>query len=151
MKDSYPERDLVQLTNEDPSATTVNPGPLQKQLDDATLIINSHIESRFALPFPPGKVPALLGILCRDLAMYRLQSLKPLHDIEDARKRYDDALKSLKDIREGKQTLGLDPSDKEPAIASPTVMTSLAGDTPFAVNEPPNVSRVFDRQRLRGY
>ena len=151
MKASFPERDLVQLTNEDPAATTVEPLFIQRHLDDATLIIDAYLESRFTLPFPDGKVPAILGILCRDLAMYRMQALRPLHDIEDARKRHDDAIKTLDKIREGKLTLGLDPTAAEPEIANPTVQTTRPGDVTFPPASPPNLSRVFDRARMRGF
>jgi len=169
MTESFAARDLVQLTNEDPSATTVDAGKLQKQLSDATLIIDTYIESRFALPFEEKKVPPILGILCRDLAMYRLQSLRPLHDVEDARKRHDDALKMLREIADGKLTLGLNKDGAEPAIASPTVLTTTAGGSAGinltggidcaggqqkdleSSSNPPNLSHVFDRFTLRGF
>jgi phage gp36-like protein len=136
---SYPARDLVQLTNEDPTVTTVNASFLQTFLDQAARMIDSFIESRFSLPLKT--VPEPLRIMCLDMAMYRMQSLRPLHDIEDARKRYDDALKMLRAIADGKLTLGLDAAGAEPPVAVPTVITSTAD---------PMLSHVFDRNTMRG-
>ena len=39
--------------------------------------------------------------------MYRLQSLRPLHGLEDARKRYEDAVAMLTKVAAGELTLGL--------------------------------------------
>ena len=49
--------------------------------------------------------------------MYRLQSLRPLHDLEDARKRYEDAVAMLTKVAAGELTLGLSADDQEPPIA----------------------------------
>jgi phage gp36-like protein len=89
----YPNRDLVQLSNEDPTQTTVNLGALQQAIDDASAEIDGYIEGRFALPL--SDPPAVLSRLTCDIAIYRLQSLRPLHDMADARKRYEDAVELL--------------------------------------------------------
>ena len=89
----YPNRDLVQLTNEDPSQQTVNTAFIQTHLNDASVEIDSYLEARFALPLTDA--PAVLTRLCWDIALYRMQSLRPVHDLEDARKRYDDAVAML--------------------------------------------------------
>ena len=81
----YPNRDLVQLTNEDPAATTVNDAPITQALADASAEIDGYIEGRFTLPL--ADPPAVLNRLTTDIAMYRMQSLRPLHDLEDARTR----------------------------------------------------------------
>ena len=46
----YPNRDLVQLTNEDPAATTINVTPITQALSDASAEIDGYIEGRFSLP-----------------------------------------------------------------------------------------------------
>ena len=78
----YPNRDLVQLTNEDPTSTTVNTAPITQALGDASAEIDGYIEGRFTLPLTDP--PAILTRLATDIAMYRMQTLRPLHDLEDA-------------------------------------------------------------------
>ena len=132
----YPNRDLVQLTNEDPTVTTVNSAPLQRALDDAAAEIDGYLEGRFALPL--ADPPAVLNRLACDIAMYRLQSLRPLHDLTDARKRYEDAIAFLLEAAKGVVALGLSAGSEEPATA--------AGAS--AIEGP---SRVFDRNKLKGF
>ena len=45
----YPNRDLVQLTNEDPTITTINTTVLQQALDDASAEIDGYLGGRFTL------------------------------------------------------------------------------------------------------
>ena len=137
MINRYPNRDLVQLTNEDPTATTVNDVPITQALADASAEIDGYIEGRFALPLTDP--PAVLNRLTTDIAMYRLQSLRPLHDLEDARKRYEDAVAMLTKVAAGELTLGLSADDQEPPTAAGAVETVHA----------PN--RVFNRGKLKGY
>ena len=42
----YPNRDLVQLTNEDPTAQTVNTDYLQTFLNDASTEMDPYLEGR---------------------------------------------------------------------------------------------------------
>jgi phage gp36-like protein len=136
MTNRYPNRDLVQLTNEDPTATTVNATPITQALADASAEIDGYIEGRFALPL--ADPPAVLNRLATDIAMYRLQSLRPLHDLADARKRYDDAIAMLAKVAAGELTLGLSADNQEPPLAD-------------AVESVEGPRRVFGRRKLRGY
>jgi phage gp36-like protein len=136
MINRYPNRDLVQLTNEDPTAVTVNDASLQQALDDASAEIDGYLEGRFALPLLDP--PAVLNRLASDVAMYRLQALRPLHDIADARKRYEDAVAFLLEVARGTVTLGLAADNAEPPTAPDAA----------AVNGPP---RIFDRCTLKGF
>ena len=72
----FPNRDLVQLTNEDPTQTTVNAAYLQTFLDDASSEIDTYLESRLTLPLTTD-VPARLLTICIDIAMYNMQQLRP--------------------------------------------------------------------------
>lgn len=132
----YPNRDLVQLTNEDPAATTVNTDALTQALADASAEIDSYLEARFALPL--GDPPQVLNRLASDIAMYRLQALRPLHDLADARRRYDDAIAMLSKVSAGELTLGLAADNAEPPVAG-------------AAEEVIGSRRVFSRGRLNGY
>jgi phage gp36-like protein len=142
----YSNRDLVQLTNEDPSALTVNTIFIQTFLNDASVEIDSYIESRFLLPLTDP--PATLTRLCCDIAMYRMQSLRPIHDLEDARKRYEDAVAMLVKVSKGELTLGVANDGLEPADPqNPAVVTVQAGGDPTGAL--PN--RIFSRGKLKGY
>ena len=132
----YPNRDLVQLTNEDPTATTVNTTPITQALADASAEIDGYIEGRFTLPLTDP--PAVLNRLATDIAMYRMQSLRPLHDLEDARKRYDDAVAMLSKVASGDLTLGLSTDNQEPPTAE--IEENVEGPR-----------RIFSRKKLKGY
>jgi phage gp36-like protein len=132
----YPNRDLVQLTNEDPASTTVNSAPIQTALDDASAEIDGYLEGRFTLPL--SDPPAVLSRLCADIAMYRMQVLRPLHDLADARRRYDDAIAMLAKVAAGELTLGLAADNQEPPAAPSAEGTQ--GPT-----------RVFSRNTLKGF
>ena len=108
----YPNRDLVQLTNEDPTQTVVNQTVLQQALADASAEIDGYLESRFTLPL--SDPPVVLARLACDIAMYRLQALRPLHDLAEARQRYEDAVAVLLHVADGTLTLGLAPDNQEP-------------------------------------
>jgi phage gp36-like protein len=139
----YPNRDLVQLSNEDPTQTSVNTAALQLALSDASAEIDSYLESRFALPL--NDPPVVLNRLACDIAMYRLQSLRPLHDLADARKRYEDAVELLVRVAKGEVTLGLAADNAEPAQAQATVLTQAGGDAAGVLPQ-----RIFDRGSLKG-
>jgi phage gp36-like protein len=153
---AYPQKDLVELTNEDPQVAEVNQGFLQDKLDSASDIIDSYLESRFTLPFPsPPGPPKVLKAWCIDIAIYRLQCLRPLHDAEDARKRYEDAIDALTKVNQGKLTLGLSASDGEPPPADPSVKTLAGGQASQLVRIEAAAARglapMFDRLSLRTY
>jgi phage gp36-like protein len=159
LKAVIPVRDLVQLTNEDPSATTINEAPLSRHLADASLLIDAYLVSRFNLPFPEDGIPPVLRLLCVDITVYRLQALRPQHDMEDARKRYDDAIKSLDKIRTGALTLGLTPSGEIPSRSGITAETingieavaQVIGAAQDLGVSSENLGRVFNRVTLQGY
>jgi phage gp36-like protein len=140
--DRYPNRDLVQLTNEDPTAQTVNTAYLQTFLDDASTEMDPYLEGRLELPLQNNDVAARLLTLCVAIAMYLMQSLRPLHDLEDARKRYDDAIKVLTLFKDGKITLGLSTSGAEPESQPDDAVLTAGGGFK---------TRVFSRGKLRSF
>jgi phage gp36-like protein len=144
MEARYPNRDLVQLTNEDPTQTTVNTTYLQTFLNDASDEIDAYLEARFALPL--SDPPAILVRLCGEIAMYHLNALRPIHDLEDAKDKYDYAIKFLEKVKDGEMTMGLAADGTEPADPStPQVATTEAGG---GFNVP---QRVFSRGSLKGF
>ena len=67
--------------------------------------MDGYIGSRYTLPLP--QVPPVLEGYCIDIALYELMKLRPMGDIEDARKRYEDALRFLRELNRGEVSLGL--------------------------------------------
>jgi phage gp36-like protein len=140
----YPNRDLVQLTNEDPTQTAINAGVIGQALADASAEIDGYLDGRFALPL--NDVPTVLNRLACDVAMYRLQSLRPLHDMVDARKRYEDAVQLLVRVARGEVTLGLTADNLEPGEGLDEIAMQ-EGCEPQVT--PP--MRIFSRRTLRCY
>ena len=93
---------VAQLTG---SADTPDETIIERALDNASAEIDGYIGSRYNLPLPSA--PEVLKHFCIDIALYRMMSLRPLGDIEDARKRYEDAIRFLKDLIRGEVSLGL--------------------------------------------
>jgi phage gp36-like protein len=103
LQDRYPERDLVQLT--DPNGVVIDAGRLDRALRAASALIDGYLQGRY--PLPLAQVPEVLVEYACDIAMYRLQTLRPADDIEDARNRYRDAIKYLEQVSRGDLQLGL--------------------------------------------
>ena len=114
--------ETVMLTNLDtPMATVLNPVPLDRALVDSAALIDSYIGRRYPLPLPA--VPQILVPYALDIARYRLDRIR---NREDVRARYEDAIKWLEGVRDGKNTLGVD------TIAMLSVVPALfAGTTSF--------------------
>jgi phage gp36-like protein len=145
MQARYPNRDLVQLTNEDPTVLTVNASFLTTFLGDASDEIDAYLEARFALPL--SDPPAILTRLCCEIAMYHLNALRPIHDLADAKDKYEKAIAFLQEVSDGKRTLGLSSDSQEPADpSSPQVVT----DQNFG-GDPSLPQRVFTRGTLKGF
>ncbi|MGH9344367.1 MAG: phage protein Gp36 family protein [Terriglobia bacterium] len=120
----YPNRDLVQLTNEDPTQQTIRTAYLQTALDDASAEIDNLAGGPLSAP------DSVVTRLCCDIAMYRMMQLRPLYDIKDARQRYDDAVAVLKTMA---PALSADPNQS---------IQTATGDTTSA--------RMFTRKTMRG-
>lgn len=110
LTERYQERELRHLT--DPDAQAVDVTRARQALDDANAEIDGYLAQRFVLPLanaatgdPLTAPPPLLMRVCCDMAIYRLQTLRPADDIKDARQRYDDAVKLLKSMSKGESTL----------------------------------------------
>src|SRR5215472_7356003 len=124
-----------------------NPNYLATFLSDASNEIDAYLESRFALPL--SDPPAILVRMCCDIAMYHLQSLRPIHDMQDAKDKYEACIKMLEDVRDRALTLGLATDGQEPTDpTTPAVVTLQAGGT-----APKNVlpQRIFSRGSLIGF
>lgn len=108
-----------------------------RALDLASSEIDTYLAARYALPLPV--VPAMLMAWCVDIALYRLALGADVLS-EEHRRRYDDALASLRRIARGEAALVL-PADPgaDPAIAD-------QGPRPIVTGGP---ARIFTRETLR--
>lgn len=104
-----------------------------RAIQDATAEVDSYLQGRFTLPL--ASVPPILEQIASDVAVYRLLALRPQQEVEDARRRYEDALKRLQQIRDGRLDLGL-----------PQAQTPASGPAPVLVT---SATRLFSRSNLR--
>jgi phage gp36-like protein len=137
LQDRVTQHDLQDLSDED--GAQVNKTKLNAALLDASREIDGSLQSRYQLPLT--EVPDILIRICCDIALYRLQGLRPLQNLEDVRKRYDDARADLKLIRSGDMALGVEPvTSLQPAIQQPTTQLDSS-----------RLGRIFSRDKLRNY
>lgn len=105
----YTDDVLRHLT--DPMGQAVRPDVALRALADAQAELETHVGRRYALPLFDAAtgaalpVPTVLVRCCCDVAMYRLQTLRPSDDIKDARQRYEDVLRFLKSLGAGEVEL----------------------------------------------
>lgn len=107
---------------------------LEKALDDASDEIDSYIGARHALPLDP--VPRLLTRLCVEIGI-GIRAAEADRGTEMRRKRYEEAIRLLKDIEAGKASLGAQDPDPPAEAAS-------GGAPRFAQASP---ARQFGRDR----
>jgi len=82
---------------------------VQSALNDASAEVNGYLVARYALPLATDVAQAAAAVLTRitvDIALYRMMSLRPLGDTEQARLRYEDAKRDLERINMGRLVLG---------------------------------------------
>lgn len=94
--------ELIQLT--DPNAEVLDEAVLARALRSASAEADGYLAVRFTLPLP--SVPDVLVNYCCDIALYRLMTLRRKSDVEEARIRYEDALRFLREVARGKASLG---------------------------------------------
>jgi phage gp36-like protein len=114
--DRFGEQELIQLTDRgDPPAGAVDATAVAHALADADAEIDSYL-GRYTLPLTV--VPAALERIACDIARYRLYEDRAT---EQVRARYDDALRFLRAVGEGKLTLGPDTGGRVADAASDTI------------------------------
>jgi len=136
MVQRFGETDLILLTNDDASATTIDSDILSQALSTVGRTIDGYLADRFALPLT--QVPAQLVDVACDLARYRLSTrngnVKPTDAIRDNK---NDAMQLLRDISQGKLSLGLD---------------SLGAPVPASgITQSVKPERSFTRETMRDY
>lgn len=105
--------------------------PIERALEGATAVIDGYIGARYTLPLSEP-YPQTLVEACVDIALYRVSTEGQV--TEEKRKRFEDWIKWLKDVKKGDASLG---------IVDPPVST--ASDVQYTA-EP----RRFTRNSMRG-
>jgi phage gp36-like protein len=119
---------------------TPDAAAISQALAAASAEIDAHIAVRYGLPL--HEVPAHLKQLAVDIALYRLAASGDVLT-EELRKRYDDAVKHLMRVAEGKAALVF----ATPApVPEPDETGASAGPQPIVVTGPP---KVFTRDLMR--
>lgn len=93
--------EILQLADRD-GDDIADSGVVAGALAEADAEIDAHLAGRYVLPL--ATVPAILVRLACDIARYRLMADNPL---EEARKRYEDARRTLESLAAGRVSLGL--------------------------------------------
>lgn len=98
----FQQTEAVELSNlDDPLGVSVDNSLLETALTDASAEAEAYLR-RYTLPIDP--VPQILRRCVADMARYYLSRYDPP---EDVRKRYEDALRRLKQIADGALDLGI--------------------------------------------
>ena len=138
LTERYAERDLRLIT--DPDAQALDAGRAAQALADAAAEIDAWLDRRYVLPLvhvDSGEQMAAPVVLVRcacDIAIYRMQTLRPADDVKDARQRYEDVVKLLKAIGCGDVSL---PGAKLRADVSDSPASQSAGMPQFG--QPPSL------------
>ena len=145
IKAQLPEEIIIQLTDDENlepaaiDASHTDHAAITTRIDEAIEAADAEIDgycaTRYAVPF--ADVPGVVNKLSVELAVYYLHCRRDVP--ESVERRYEKAVARLKDIANGKFTLGVDPA--------PT--GSVAADA-SETNKPVN-DRVFTRESLKGF
>ena len=132
LQEQVSEAILIQLTD-DANGGAVDSSVVARAIADADAEIDSYCAGRYSVPLSP--VPAIILKLAVDIAIYNLYARRK-GATEDRQKRYDNAVRLLKDIARGLVALGA----TTPAPANTENTVSIAAN-----------GRIFTRAKLGGY
>jgi len=115
----FGEEEFVQLAGfGQPGDDRIDESVIDAALADADALIDGYLRGRYDLPL--AIVPPNLTGIAADIARYELRARVPRAQMSDqVRQRYEDALKTLQHIREGK--LVLETGTAAPAPAANTI------------------------------
>ena len=128
------EEPLRELAD-DPHADALAWDALERALEDASDEIDAYVGARHDLPLDP--VPRMLVRLCVEIGVY-IRAADADQGTDERRRRYEDAVGMLRDIREGRASLGAADPDPPAEAEAPAVQVDLAAP------------RVMTRESLRG-
>lgn len=122
LKDVAAAASLAAYTVPEQAAAAEAMTVLQRALDDARDTIDTHISARYTLPIAP--VPAILGRIGCNLARRYLYDDQVTESIKQA---YDDDMKMLVAVRDGKASLGADATTNQQPASTAAAELVTAG------------------------
>lgn len=132
MIDRFAQSELIQLTDRSGAGLAIDDVVLGRALADTDAEIDGYLMGRYTLPLT--NTPKMLTSVACDIARYRLYDDRVTEQVE---KRYNDAVKLLRLIGEGKLSIGPNSAvDPTPASSGPQISSN---------------ERVFDRTSLGDY
>ncbi len=118
--------ELIDLSNTGGDGESVDMQVISTAMDDATRLIDGYIGSRVNLPLTPAQVEQTsLQRIAADVTRYYLMDTLVSDEVK---KRYDDAVKVLRDVQKGAVTLGVTPRG---GATSTNVCTVSEGESRF--------------------
>ena len=115
------ESDLIELAD-DTGVGAVDASVVARAIADADGEIDSYCGSRYAVPFSP--VPVMIRKLAVDIAVYNLYTRRAVLKLpEERQKRYENAVRFLRDLAKGIISLGAD-APAEPDSGKPQATSS---------------------------
>jgi len=113
------ESELIELTD-DAGSGSIDASVVSRAIADADAEIDSYCGTRYTLPFSP--VPVMIRKLSVDIAIYNLYTRRStLKMPEERQKRYDNAVRFLRDVAKGLITLGADaPAEPDDGLPQAT-------------------------------
>ncbi|PKN35648.1 MAG: DUF1320 domain-containing protein [Deltaproteobacteria bacterium HGW-Deltaproteobacteria-19] len=132
IEEQVSQAELIELTD-DTGAGSVDTSAVARAIADADAEIDGYCGARYTVPFSPA--PAMIRKLSVDIAVYNLFSRRSnLKMPEDRQKRYDNAVRFLRDVSRGLISLGAD-APAEPDSGLPRASTDRA-DRIFTTGRP---------------
>lgn len=109
--DRYTQREALLLTAEG-NSSTVDTARLERGLADASSVVDGYLARRFQIPLMNAEtlllvVPDVIKRLTGDIARYLLTGTH-VRETDAIRNRYNDAIKQLDQIAEGKVSTGVE-------------------------------------------
>jgi len=132
MVQRFGEVEMIQLTDRDAATGAVDVAVLDAVIADAQAEVDSYLSVRYALPL--AVVPDILRSYTADVARYRLYDTEIP---EIVKKRYDDALRFLRDVSARRASLDKDVNGVEAPVANGVKISAPA--------------RVFNGANLEGF
>lgn len=109
LADRYGDDEILALADRNRDGTP-DPGVIDQAIIDASAEIDSYLGTRYAVPIDPA--PPAIKSAAADIARYRMMDDRPL---EEAVKRYENAIRYLRDVATGKAALGIETGQAAPA------------------------------------
>lgn len=141
IKNIIPERELINLTNDYPSELSViDHNRFEAVSITADSLIDGYLRARYKLPLK--SVPLFVKQISQDICAYRLYSRRPNDVPENIVKNYENAIKSLTEIKKG--NLILEDVTENPDLEIPPKKSG------FRINKRSS-SRIFNENVMRAF